>query len=369
MKKTIQRLTVIFAAAILLAVPLLADEMDSYTDTSGNVFADDDYRGNVKRDLFWAGDKEKLSNISVGSSMLLAGRDIQISNCIVGSSIRTAGNTIRIASSTIADNISAAGQYVMIEEKTVMHGAQLAGRYVSFDGKATSLMAAGSYVVLNGTIDGNAQIYAGKVTVNSDCVITGTLSVHSNDVSIASGARIGNLIREKIDDEVEFHSVLNWRSTIGWQILKVIWSVIGCAVIAMLISIILPKTAKHSSELLTKRPWQVPLSGFVTVLALLPTFLILLILGGSGILAGAALLMTAVAISFVSIPLMAADIGRIAFPKWSPALSALLCGGVLGLLVKIPFVGVILVIASVFFTLGFCIQSWYLSRRKTEIAN
>jgi len=367
MKKNTLKIAALIAAVLLLAMPVFADDPDSITDTAGNVYASDDgFDNDVSRDLFWAGESHIFSNQSIGSSMLLAGKDIDISECKVGGSIRAAGNTVRIGSTFVKDNISAAGQYVMVREGTVIAGAQLAGRYVSFDGEADSLLAAGAEVIISGTINGDAQVFGQKVTVNPDCVVKGTLSIHSDDVKIASGAQIANIERSELDfdDSIEIEAI--HKVSVGAKILKTIWSVIGCAAVALLLTLVFPKAAGDTAGLLAKRPWQVPLSGLIAILALLPAFLILLILGGNGALAGSALILATAAIGFICIPVMGANIGFLVFPKWNPLLSALLGGGVLCLLSKIPVLGAIIVIGSLFCTMGYCIQAWYLARKKTN---
>ncbi|MDD4008049.1 MAG: hypothetical protein PHO44_08730 [Sphaerochaetaceae bacterium] len=367
MKNFAFRFTALLAVILMLAMPVFADDPDSITDTAGNVFASDDgFDSDVARDLFWGGESHSFSNQSIGSSMLLAGKDIDISECMVGGSIRAAGNTVRIGSTYVEDNISAAGQYVIVREGTVIAGAQLAGRYVSFDGEADSLLAAGAEVILGGLIHGDAQVFGQKVTVNPDCVVNGTLSIHSNNVKIASGAQIANIERSGIDDDDSFEIEAIHKVSVGTKILKTIWSVIGCAAVALLLTLVFPKAAGDTAALLAKRPWQVPLSGFIAILAILPAFLILLLLGGNGALAGSALVLLTVSIGFICIPVMGANIGLLVFPKWNPLLSALLGGGVLCLLSKIPVLGAIIVIGSLFCTMGYCIQAWYLARKKTN---
>lgn len=365
MRKSMEKILVCIVLLAMVAVfPALCAD-DVYVDAAGNYFLEEGSAPKVvERDFYWGGDKKSFDGIKVGSSMLLAGETIDIENCFVGSSIRVAGNHITVSNTKVSDNVSAAGQYVTVESGSEMAAGMLAGRSVKFSGEAGSLMIAAADVVLDGHVSGDVVVYAATVTVNAGCVIEGTLKVSSRDLPVvASGARIGRTDFEIEDDLDDAVNIVTKPVSLFSRILRVIWSVAGAGVVAMLLALVFPKTMGNTAALLVKRPWQVPLSGFITLLALLPAFLILLILGGNGVLVGISLIFLTLVLGFIAIPVIGANIAFLIFPKWNPILSALLGGAALALLTKIPVLGTVIVIASLFCMIGYAIQGWYLARK------
>lgn len=183
--KTQARITILFAL-IALALTALPTVSFAGTDTAGNVLATevDSTPSGIEGDLYWAGQSLNLDDASIGRDIIAAGESLSIRDCTVGGAIRLAARTIDIAKTAIDGSVTVAGQHVVLNTDSTANCFYAAGETVALRGSAKSAALAGDTVAIDGTVDGNVEVWADKLILGKNARITGTVNAHvSQDTS------------------------------------------------------------------------------------------------------------------------------------------------------------------------------------------
>lgn len=356
----------LFIPALILIIALLAgsalaargdcSKADS-ADTAGNYFACGDSLAekSFPRDIYWAGSQLSFSNCSAEGDGLIAGYSMNITNSDFGGSLRIAGNTISIADTTVESNITAAGNNISIGDNVSAAGVYAFGNIVSFSGEADYLMAAGSTVKVSGTINGDAVIDANKVVFDANTVIKGHLELTcSEEPSYPAGVRDYSYTAGTQESE----SDAGFGKTFGSVMLNRLYWIIAFAVVALLLCLVATSTLDKSGEMLLAHPVAMPVTGLVTLCAI-PVALILLCvmyigLPSAGLIGGLILLMCLFALPFAG-----ASAARLVFPKMNKVLASVIGVAILTLLRAVPYLGGLIVFASIIYTVGYFVLHCY----------
>lgn len=348
-RKARGRIALLFAL-IVLALTVLPTASFAGTDTAGNVLATDEGStpSGVEGDLYWAGQSLNLDDASIGRDIIAAGESLSIRDCTVGGAVRLAARTIDIAKTAIDGSVTVAGQHVVLNTGSTANCFYAAGETVALRGSAKSAALAGDTVTIDGTVDGDVEVWADKLILGKNARITGTVNAHvSQDPERAEGAQVGAL---KIDrTENEDTSTVN--DTIG----GIVAAALSTCFIALLLELVFPRATASAAGMLHQRPTPLWVSGLLGTIAIVPTVL-LLIISIAGLSLAGVLMCAVIGIALVSTAFAGCAIARMVGHNQNRYAMAAIGGVAAGALTGLPLIGDFISGVAFVFMLGYVIQ-------------
>ena len=350
-------------AFIALALTALPTASFAGTDTAGNVLATDndvDPSG-VDGDLYWAGQSLNLDDASIGRDIIAAGESLSIRDCTVGGAVRLAARTIDISKTAIDGSVTVAGQHVVLNTGSTANCFFAMGETVALRGSAKSAALAGSTVTIDGTVDGDVEVWADKLVLGKNARITGTVNAHvSEDPERAAGAEVGAL---KIDrTENEDTSTLN--DIVG----GIVAAALSTCFIALLLELVFPRATASAAGMLHQRPTPLWVSGLLGTVAIVPAVL-LLIISIAGLSLAGALMCAVIGVALVSTAFAGCAIARMVGHNQNRYAMAAVGGVAAGALTGLPLIGDFISGVAFVFMLGYVFQIiWRNARLKPQQA-
>ena len=343
------RLFIAFAL-IALALAALPSAAFAGTDTAGNVLAtdNDSNPSGVEGDLYWAGQNLNLNDASIDRDIIAAGDSLSIRDCTAGGAVRLAARTIDIAKTTVDGSVTVAGQHVVLNTDSTASCFYAVGETVALRGSVKSAALAGDTVTIDGTVDGDVEVWADKLVLGKNARITGTVNAHvSEDPERAAGAEVGAL---KIDrTENEDTSTLN--DVIG----GIVAAALSTCFVALLLELVFPRATASAAGMLHQRPTPLWVSGLLGTVAIVPA-VPLLIISIAGLSLAGALMCGIIGIALVSAAFAGCVIARMVGHNQNRYAMAAVGGIIAGALTAIPLVGNFISGVAFVFTLGYIIQ-------------
>lgn len=337
-------------ALIVLTFAALPAAAFAGTDTAGNVLAtdSDSNPSGVEGDLYWAGQNLNLDDASIDRDIIAAGDSLSIRDCTVGGAVRLAARTIDIAKTTVDGSVTVAGQHVVLNTDSTASCFYAVGETVALRGSVKSAALAGDTVTIDGTVDGDVEVWADKLVLGKNARITGTVNAHvSEDPERAAGAEVGAL---KIDrTENEDTSTLN--DVIG----GIVAAALSTCFVALLLELVFPRATASAAGMLHQRPTPLWVSGLLGTVAIVPAVL-LLIISIAGLSLAGALMCGVIGIALVSAAFAGCAIARMVGHSQNRYAMAAVGGIIAGVLTAIPLVGDFISGVAFVFTLGYIIQ-------------
>lgn len=273
----------------LLSTNLSAKQAGEHVSISGEI-DDDLYLAGGQVDLFAtvqgdvvvAGGQLNLEG-NVSADVIAAGGDIELRGT-VSDDARLAGGNVRVLAN-IGDDLVAAGGRLQIGPTSVVGGsAWLTAGDVFVDGKvAQELRASGGRVIINGTVEGNVEIWAERIEVSNSAVIIGNLLYKSpHPAMIAKGARIeGEITHEPVEVPVA--------PLVAGLLFASVVILLSMVITGVALYLVFPGVAERCSKTVRDEPW-ISLGFGLAVFAGGPVVIILLLSTGVGALLGLLLL-------------------------------------------------------------------------------
>lgn len=344
------RIALLFAL-IALALTALPTTSFAGTDTAGNVLATevDSNPSGVEGDLYWAGQSLNLDDASIGRDIIAAGESLSIRDCTVGGAVRLAARTIDISKTAIDGSVTVAGQHVVLNTGSTANCFYAMGETVALRGSTKSAALAGDTVTIDGTVEGDVEVWADKLVLGKNARITGTVNAHvSEDPERAAGAEVGSL---KIDrTENEDTSTLN--DIVG----GIVAAALSTCFVALLLELVFPRATASAAGMLHQRPTPLWVSGLLGTIAIVPAVL-LLIISIAGLSLAGALLCGVIGIALVSSAFAGCAIARMVGHNQNRYAMAAVGGIAAGVLTAIPLVGDFISGVAFVFMLGYVIQT------------
>lgn len=342
----------LFVALALIALVLAALPAAAFagTDTAGNVLAtdSDSNPSGVEGDLYWAGQSLDLDDASIDHDIIAAGESLSIRDCTVGGAVRLAARTIDIAQTTIDGSVTVAGQHVVLNTDSTANCFYAAGETVALRGSVKSAALAGDTVTIDGTVDGDVEVWADKLILGKNAHISGTVNAHvSEDPERAAGAEVGAL---KID-RTEHEDTSTANDVIG----GIVAAALSTCFVALLLELVFPRATASAAGMLHQRPTPLWVSGLLGTVAVVPTVL-LLIISIAGLSLAGALMCGVIGIALVSAAFAGCAIARMVGHSQNRYAMAAAGGIIAGVLTAIPLVGDFISGVAFVFTLGYIIQ-------------
>lgn len=342
----------LFVALALIALVLAALPAAAFagTDTAGNVLAtdSDSNPSGVEGDLYWAGQSLDLDDASIDHDIIAAGESLSIRDCTVGGAVRLAARTIDIAKTTIDGSVTVAGQHVVLNADSTASCFYAMGETVALRGSVKSAALAGDTVTIDGTVDGDVEVWADKLVLGKNARITGTVNAHvSEDPERAAGAEVGALKIDRTENEDT--------STVNDIIGGIVAAALSTCFVALLLELVFPRATASAAGMLHQRPTPLWVSGLLGTVAVVPTVL-LLIISIAGLSLAGALMCGVIGTALVSAAFAGCAIARMVGHSQNRYAMAAVGGIIAGVLTAIPLVGDFISGVAFVFTLGYIIQ-------------
>ena len=343
-RKAWGRITILFAL-IALAITVLPTASFAGTDTAGNVLATDNDANpsGVEGDLYWAGQALNLDDASIDHDIIAAGDTLSIRDCTVGGAVRLAARTIDIAKTTVDGSVTVVGQHVVLNT----------------DSSANSAALAGDTVTIDGTVEGNVEVWADKLILGKNAHITGTVNAHvSEDPERAAGAEVGALKIDRTENEDT--------STVNDVIGGIVAAALSTCFVALLLELVFPRATASAAGMLHQRPTPLWVSGLLGTIAIAPAAL-LLIISIAGLSLAGALMCGVIGIALVSSAFAGCAIARMVGHSQNRYAMAAVGGVIAGALTGLPLVGGFISGVAFVFMLGYIIQIiWHNAHLKPQ---
>lgn len=353
----------LFIALALIALTLAALPAAAFagTDTAGNVLAtdNDSTPSGVEGDLYWAGQNLDLDDASIDRDIIAAGDSLSIRDCTVGGAIRLAARTIDIAKTTVDGSVTVAGQHVVLNADSTASCFYAMGETVALRGSVKSAALAGDTVTIDGTVDGDVEVWADRLVLGKNARITGTVNAHvSEDPERAAGAEVGALKIDRTENEDT--------STVNDVIGGIVAAALSTCFVALLLEPVFPRATASAAGMLHQRPTPLWVSGLLGTVAIVPAVL-LLIISIAGLSLAGALLCAVIGIALLSTAFAGCAIARMVGHSQNRYAMAAVGGIIAGVLTAIPLVGDFISGVAFVFTLGYIIQIiWHNAHLKPQ---
>ena len=341
-RKTRGRIALLFAL-IALALTVLPTTSFAGTDTAGNVLATevDSNPSGVEGDLYWAGQSLNLDDTSIGRDIIAAGESLSIRDCTVGGAVRLAARTIDISKTAIDGSVTVAGQHVVLNTGSTANCFYAMGETVALRGSAKSAALAGDTVTIDGTVDGDVEVWADKLVLGKNARITGTVNAHvSENPERAAGAEVGAL---KID-RTENEDTSTFNDIVG----GIVAAALSTCFIALLLELVFPRATASAAGMLHQRPTPLWVSGLLGTVAIVPAVLLLII--------SIALMCAVIGVALVSTAFAGCAIARMVGHNQNRYAMAAVGGIAAGALTGLPLIGDFVSGVAFVFMLGYVIQ-------------
>ena len=349
-RKAQARIVLLFAL-IARALTVLPTASFAGTDTAGNVLATeaDSNPSGAEGDLYWAGQNLNLDDASIDRDIIAAGDSLSIRDCTVGGAVRLAARTIDISKTAIDGSVTVAGQHVVLNTGSAANCFYAMGETVALRGSTKSAALAGDTVTIDGTVEGDVEVWANKLILGKNARITGTVSAHvSEDPERAAGAEVGAL---KIDrTENEDTSTLN--DIVG----GIVAAALSTCFIALLLELVFPRATASAAGMLHQRPMPLWVSGLLGTVAIVPAVL-LLIISIAGLSLAGALMCAVIGVALVSTAFAGCAIARMVGHNQNRYAMAAVGGVAAGALTGLPLIGGFISGVAFVFMLGYVIQT------------
>lgn len=337
-------------ALIVLALTVLPTASFAGTDTAGNVLTTeaDSTPSGVEGDLYWAGQSLNLDDASIGRDIIAAGESLSIRDCTVGGAVRLAARTIDIAKTTIDGSVTVAGQHVVLNTGSTANCFYAVGETVALRGSAKSAALAGDTVTIDGTVDGDVEVWADKLILGKNARITGTVSAHvSQDPERAEGAQVGALKIDRTENEDA--------STVNDIIGGIVAAALSTCFIALLLELVFPRATASAAGMLHQHPTPLWVSGLLGTVAIVPAAL-LLIISIAGLPLAGALACAVIGVALVSTAFAGCAIARMFGHNQNRYVMAAVGGIAAGALTGLPLIGDFISGVAFVFMFGYVIQ-------------
>lgn len=350
-------------ALIALALTALPTTSFAGTDTAGNVLATevDSNPSGVEGDLYWAGQSLNLDDASIGRDIIAAGDTLSIHDCTIGGAVRLAARTIDISKTAIDGSVTVAGQHVVLNTGSTANCFYAMGETVALRGSTKSAALAGDTVTIDGTVEGDVEVWADKLVLGKNARITGTVNAHvSEDPERAAGAEVGALKIDRTENEDT--------STINDVIGGIVAAALSTCFVALLLELVFPRATASAAGMLHQHPTPLWVSGLLGTIAIVPAVL-LLIISIAGLSLAGTLLCGVIGIALVSTAFAGFAIARMVGHNQNRYAMAAVGGIAAGALTGLPLIGDFISGVAFVFMLGYVIQIiWRNARLKPQQA-
>lgn len=252
-----------------------------------------------------------------------------------------------------------AGQHVVLNTGSTANCFYAMGETVALRGSARSAALAGDTVTIDGTVEGDVEVWADKLILGKNAHITGTVNAHvSEDPERAAEAEVGALKIDRTENEDT--------STVNDVIGGIVAAALSTCFVALLLELVFPRATASAAGMLHQRPMPLWVSGLLGTIAIIPAVL-LLIISIAGLSLAGALMCGVIGIALVSSAFAGCAIARMVGHSQNRYAMAAVGGVIAGALTGLPLVGGFISGVAFVFMLGYIIQIiWHNAHLKPQ---
>lgn len=355
----------LFTLFVCLVVPLSA--FASTADSAGNVFSFDgegvDGGQVVSGDFMGSAQSFGITRVDVSGDFIAAAETVHITSSDIRGSLRTATRNLTVEQTRIGRNVTSAAETIVWGKNSTANGVYLAAKTITFSGTAKSMRASAETVTIDGTIDGDVEVDAKAVSLGSNAVITGKLTVNAaEEPTVASGAQVGEMNYVQTQKDTGSSSDM-----VGKSFATALYWIAAWFLFALLLCLVLRGAIDESVKEIRSHPLAMMLTGLVALIATVPA-IVLLCCTFIGIPIGIVLLLFFAIICLMGIPFVGCSLGRLTLGNRMHALPASIIGALaIVILSIIPFIGIVVWILAVLYLYGYIVRACYARiRRKSN---
>lgn len=309
--------------------------------------------GNIDGTTFVAGHDVTVDG-TINGDLFVAGRRVKINGKVTGN-VYGAGEDLRI-NGTVSGDVFGAGQDVEVEESASFgRDGMLAGETITFSGQAgRQLFAGGEKVVLQGIVHDHVKLYAENLTVQDGAVVEGNLTYSSPNKGTISG-------QARISGKTEWKKVVpsSERKQATWQgdLLEILWSLTAALLVWFIVRVWRPHIWAETAQIISEQPLKTLGMGALALI-LAPILAIILMITVIGIPLGIMLGLVYGASIYLAKIIVAVFLGswlarKFSWPEIHQGVWLVLLGlAIYTVLVKLPMVGFLAVLLTIFAGLG-----------------
>ncbi|MGL4338147.1 MAG: hypothetical protein ACRCST_14785 [Turicibacter sp.] len=313
---------------------------------------------NVLGDVYAFGNLINLTG-NTGGDILSFGSVIHVQSDGIGGNIRAAGNEITLNAGTVK-NITVAGQHIIIEQQTQADAIYVAGDDIQILGTANEVNVAGNTVFIDGEIFGDVDISCRELTLGENAKIHGTIEVEAKQEPRVLGNVEASQIEYKyLDNDHHF----KWN--VGFININPFFSRVysfASAIGLTLLMVLLGKPYLTRIQIQLVEKAYVPFLVGFGVLIGLPIASILLMITVIGIPFSLLGLFIYGILIYMAPVIFGITLGTLVIKDQNPYLVACIGTLVLKIIISLPFMGWIVGLAAILFSLGSFVCSF--SHRK-----
>lgn len=333
--------------AILIIIIMFIFSLNVYAEgknSSSNLFLISNSVNNndeVYGDIYAVAKDISVNNI-VGGDIISAGQDISINSKNVKGNIRLAGQELNI---NVGDtkNITVAAQNINISKETNSNAIYAASQDFKFQGSTNELSIKAQDVVIDGTINNSLDVECENMTIGENAKLLGDIKIKSpNEVAVYGNHNLENVHYEKTVVKEINHS---------FKIIPIITSFISSILVGILIFILFKNYFSNCTETISSDFGKYILIG-LCVFIVFPILFLLLCISIIGIPVSLILLVLYMLLMYTSHIIVGIILGQFILKGYNVYVQIIAGICIIKILICIPFIGFILGLCTILFTLG-----------------
>lgn len=330
------------------------------------VFAGDTVliEGTVNGDVFAFANYVEVRG-TINGNLVTSGNNLHLLGHVTGS-VFAAGSSVDVEGPIDGSLVTAGSRTQVTGTGSVGHSWITAADQVLLDGKvARGMLAGGANIRLQGQVGRELRAYVNNLSIGSQATVAGPVTYYSNHrATIDPAAHTG---------EVTYHQYERTNVTIFSPWFRTTWialKFVGFVLAGLLVLALFPALRRRFPELVTEKPWQLPVAGLVA-LVVFPVALIILLMTVVGIPLSLLGMVVFPGLIYFSQILVAWSLGKLLeervpfMQNWAWPLVFLIGAMLTTLLVELPGMGGLFGLAWLLYGLG---GLWYLITTRRQVA-
>lgn len=305
--------------------------------------------GTVNGDVYAAGQTVTISG-TVNGDVLAAGQNVTISGRVVGN-VRIAAQNVTISSGTVARSATIASQSLTLgRDGTIGTDLVASAQTASIDGRvARDVFATSGQLGLAGTVGRNLTASVGYLELKDGSRVGGDVAYTSaQTLERSPGASVGGTVT-RTEPPVRQRSTA---AAVGGYLLKTLYWILALLLVMLAAALLVPLWLRGTTDRAFPTPWRALLVGFLAEIAV-PVALVIVALTFIGLPLAVFAGIVWVAVVLAGFVVAAHYVGRLVLRDRRPVLLTALTGGlILAVLLAIPFLNVLVWLASSFIGTG-----------------
>jgi hypothetical protein len=215
--------------------------------------------GNVDGDVYAFGNSVTV-NGTVNGNLITAGSRVDVHGTVTGS-VLSAGNSVFI-DGRVERGLLGAGSSVILENTgSIGRTLIMAGDNVNIRGNVgRGVLLGGNDVTVSGQVGQELRVWGTRLHIAAPAVVNGPVTYTGKYAAVVdNGARTGEL--------TYYHAETNYQQVNWMPRMWTALSFVGFVIIGLIFLALFPSLRRSFPALILEKPWQLPLTGFLALIA------------------------------------------------------------------------------------------------------